>query len=57
MDLFMNDKYTRYKPRPGSAYATYSHQKQPRNTRLFLGIILFGFGFLITVLGWLILKG
>ena len=26
----MNEKYTRYKPRPGSAYATYSHQKQPR---------------------------
>jgi len=51
----MSDKYARYKPRPGSAYATYSHQRRSKKTNLFWGLMLFCLGFLITVFTWLIL--
>ena len=57
MDGFMSDKYARYKPRPGSAYATYSHQRRPKETNLFWGLMLFCLGFLITIFTWLILVG
>jgi hypothetical protein len=53
----MNDKYTRYRPRPGSAYATYSHQRVSKKIRIFWGMALFGLGFLLTVLVWFILSG
>jgi len=35
MDSFISDKYARYKPRPGSAYATCSHQRRSKKQTCF----------------------